>query len=79
MFKGLKVGVVILLLNAVLKLKKGVKFNIVGITLFTIALSVMIITSIFVVNFRYISLCLISLGIVVGLTLTALGKKGENK
>ena len=80
-FKGLKVGVILLLINAVNKLRKGVKVNLIGIILFVIALSTMIITSIFEVNFKYISLCLILFGILVGVTLTALGKmkEGEKK
>lgn len=80
-FKGLKIGVILLLINAVNKLRKGVKVNLIGIILFVIALSTMIITSIFEVNFKYISLCLILFGILVGVTLTALGKmkEGEKK
>ena len=80
MFKGLKVGVILLLVSALFKLKKGVKVNVVGIILFVIALCAMLAFSIFNVNFRYLSLCLILLGIIVGITLTALGKmEGNNK
>lgn len=78
-FKGLKVGVILLLINAVIKLRKGVKVNLVGIILFVFALCATIAFSIFSVQFNYLSLCLILLGIVVGLTLTALGKKGEKE
>ena len=78
-FKGLKVGVVLLLLNAVMKLRKGVKVNFVGIVLFVIALSVMIITTIFTVSFKYLSLCLILLGIITGIVLTLLGKEGDKE
>ena len=79
-FKGLKVGVILLLISAVFKLKKGVKVNLVGIILFVIALSATILFSIFNVGFHYLSLCLILLGIIVGLVLTALGKlEGDNK
>ena len=79
MFKGLKVGVILLLINALFKLKKGVKTNLLGIILFVIALSASLVFSIININFRYLSLCLILLGIVVGITLTALGKMEENK
>ena len=79
MFKGLKVGVILLLINALFKLKKGVKTNLLGIILFVIALSTSLVFSIININFRYLSLCLILLGIVVGITLTALGKMEENK
>lgn len=78
-FKGLKIGVILLLFNAVIKLKKGVKVNLVGIILFVIALAATILVSIFTIEFKYTSLCLILLGIVVGISLTALGRKGEEK
>ena len=79
MFKGLKVGVILLLINALFKLKKGVKTNLLGVILFVIALSASLVFSIININFRYLSLCLILLGIIVGITLTALGKMEENK
>ena len=80
MFKGLKVGVILLLISALFKLKKGVKVNLVGIILFVIALSAMLVFSIININFKYLSLCLILLGIIVGITLTALGKmEGDKK
>lgn len=74
MFKGLKVGVIILLFSAVLRLKKNVKVSVIGVTLFVIALSTMLVFSIINIGFKYLSLCLISLGIVTGIVLTALGK-----
>ena len=79
MFKGLKVGVILLLINALFKLRKGVKTNLLGIILFVTALSASLVFSIININFRYLSLCIILLGIVVGVTLTALGKMEENK
>ena len=79
MFKGLKVGVIILLFSAVWKLKKGVKVNVLGITLFVIALSVMLVFSFINIGFKYLSLCLILLGIITGIVLTALGKLGGEK
>ena len=79
MFKGLKIGVIILLFSAVLKLKKGVKVNLVGTILFVIALSSMLVFSFVDTGFKYLSLCLIVLGIITGLVLTALGKNKEEK
>ena len=79
MFKGLKIGVIILLFSAVWKLKKGVKVNLVGTILFVIALSVMLVFSIINIGFKYLSLCLILLGILTGIILTALGKMEEKK
>ncbi len=78
-FKGLKVGVILLLISALFKLKKGLKVNAIGIILFVLALCVSIAFTIFNVNFRYLSLCLILLGIVVGIVLTALGKMEGGK
>ena len=78
-FKGLKVGVIILLINAVIKLKKGVKVNLIGIILFAITLSLMVFSTIFDFGFRYLSLCLIVFGLLVGIMLTALGKGKEEK
>ena len=78
-FKGLKVGVVILLINAVIKLKKGVKVDLIGLILFVIALSLTIVASIFTFEFKYLSLCLIVFGILVGLLLAALGKIKEEE
>ncbi len=78
-FKGLKVGVILLLVSALFKLKKGLKVNAIGIILFVLALCASIAFTIFNVNFRYLSLCLILLGIVVGIVLTALGKMEGGK
>lgn len=74
-FKGLKVGVIILLFRAFLKLTKGVKINGISITLFVIALLISLAFSIFEISFRYTSLCLIVLGLVVGVVLTIINKK----
>ena len=80
-FKGLKVGVILLLFNAVLKLKKGVKVNLVSIILFVITLSLMVLSAIFDFGFKYLSLCLILFGILVGVILTLTNKMegGEKK
>ena len=78
-FQGLKVGVIILLLNAVIKLKKGIKVNILGIILFSIALIATLVFSIFAIQFNYLSLCLIALGLIVGLSLTAISKKEKKE
>ena len=78
-FRGLKVGVILLLISALFKLKRGVKVNFISVTLFVLALCAMLAFTIFNVNFRYLSLCLILLGIIVGLVLTALGKMEGGK
>lgn len=79
MFKGLKIGVIILLFSAVLKLKKGVKVNFIGTLLFVIALTLMLVFSFIDTGFKYLSLCLILLGIITGIVLTLIGKNKEEK
>ena len=53
-FKGLKIGVILLLLNAVIKLSKNFKINLIGVILFVIALSASLVFSIININFKYI-------------------------
>ena len=77
MFKGLKVGVIILLFSAVLRLRKGVKVNLVGTILFVSALSIMLVFSFFDIGFKYLSLSLILLGIITGIVLTLIANKKE--
>ena len=78
-FKGLKVGVIILLINAVIKLKKNVKFDLISIILFVLTLAITILSTIFDFGFKYLSLCLILFGLLIGIVLTALSKKKEGK
>ena len=77
MFKGLKVGVIILLFSAVLRLRKGVKANLMGTVLFVITLSLMLIFSFIDIGFKYLSLSLILLGIITGIVLTLIANKKE--
>lgn len=77
MFKGLKVGVIILLFSAVLRLRKGVKVNLVGTILFVSTLSIMLIFSFIDIGFKYLSLSLILLGIITGIVLTLIANKKE--
>ena len=79
-FKGLKVGVILLLIKAILKLGKDVKVTGLGIFLFVLAIGAMLAVSIFDIAFRYTSLCLILLGIIIGVVTTIItNKKGDNK
>ena len=78
-FKGLKIGVILLLLNAVIKLSKNFKVNLIGVILFAIALSASLVFSLININFKYISLCLILLGIIVGVVLTIVSKEREKE
>ena len=77
MFKGLKIGVIILLFSAVLRLRKGVKVNLVGTILFVSTLSIMLVFSFIDIGFKYLSLSLILLGIITGIVLTLITNKKE--
>ena len=76
-FKGLKVGVIILLFSAVLKLRKGVKVNLAGTIIFASTLIISLVFSFLDTGFRYLSLILILLGLITGVVLTILGSKKE--
>ena len=80
MFKGLKVGVIILLFSALIKLSKGVKLNLFTIILFVIGFSIMVLANFLPNNFNYWSLCLILFGALCGIIGVIISKKkGENK
>lgn len=79
LFKGLKVGTIILLFNAVIKLFKTFKINLLGILLFAIALIISIVFSFIKIEFNYLTLVLILFGIITGLFITALSRKDELK
>ena len=78
-FKGLKVGVIILLFGAVLKLRKGVNVNLIGSIMFAVTLIASLIFSFIDTGFKYLSLCLILLGLIVGVVYTLLESRKENK
>ena len=79
-FKGLKVGVIILLFSALIKLSKGVKFNLFSVILFIIGFGVMVVANFVPNNFNYWSLCLILFGMLCGIIGVAISKKkGENE
>ena len=79
-FKGLKVGVILLLFNAFMKLRKDVKFTVIGVISFILALAVMIVFNVFDIQFKFMSLCLILFGILLGIILTKVNKmEGEKE
>ena len=78
-FKGLSVGVIILLLNAVFKLKSAVKTNWLGVLLFTIALAVMLVLNLLQIKVPMITLILIASGLLVGIVATLLSRKETTK
>jgi chromate transporter len=81
-FKGLKIGVILLLINATFKLKKSVKFNIVSWLTFIITTTAMVAFTIFNITIPSVSIIFIALGAIIGLVIEVLSrfiKKGENK
>ncbi|MCR5506049.1 MAG: chromate transporter [Bacilli bacterium] len=78
-FKGLKVGVIILLVMAVIKLKKSVEVNTLGLILFTITLAGMLLLTFFNIKIQSVSILFIIMGMLVGIIATALSKKEGKK
>ena len=78
-FKGVKVGVIILLILAVIKLKKNVEVNTLGLILFTITLVGMLLLTFFNIKIPSVSIIFIALGLLVGVIITALTHKKENR
>lgn len=78
-FKGLSIGVIILLVMAVIKLKKAVPNNWLSILLFTITLGGMLALNLFQITIPSVSLIFIGIGLVVGLVYTLLSKKEVHK
>ena len=77
-FKGLSVGVIILLCMAIVKLKKAIPNNFLSVALFVITLATMLCFNIFQIKIPFVSLMFIALGLIVGIIATLLGRK-ENK
>ena len=78
-FKGLSVGVIILLFMAVMKLRKSIPDKIISIILFTGTLVFMMLINIFAWKIPYVTLMLIGLGLVTGIVCTALSRKEKRK
>ena len=77
-FSGLKIGVMVILINTVFKLSKGIKKNKYFYIVFTLSLVTMLLFSIFLPSFSWISLILICLGLVLGIVNAYINKE-ENK
>ena len=76
-FKGLRVGVIILLFRAFLKLAKNFKFNALRIIIIAIVLGVNLAFAIMNIKFNYTSMIMIFCGILIGIVSTKF-EKGEN-
>ena len=77
MFKGIKVAVILLLLNAVIKLSKNVDKSAISIIVFLIGLITMTTLSIFGISIPFISIGLIFLGALTGIIVVKV--KGEKE
>ncbi len=77
-FSGIKCGVMVLLLTTVMKLASKIKKDTYFYIAFCISLSVMILFSIFLSDFSWISLILIVIGLMLGIINTALTSKKAN-
>lgn len=78
-FKGLKIGVVILLILAVLRLRKNIKLSLVNIILFSVSFIGLLLLTFLQVNIPFTSLMFIALGIVTGVTIEAINKRKEKE
>lgn len=77
-FKGLKVGVVILLFLAVIKLSKSVKKELIGLIIFLVTLTLMLLFTFLEIKIPSVSIIFIASGLLVGVLLTLIfNRKGE--
>ena len=74
-FKGISVGVIILLFMAVLKLRKAVPNSLLSIVIFAIVLSGVLALNIFQIKIPFITLAIIALGLLIGVISTLLTRK----
>ena len=78
-FKGLSVGVIILLFSAVLKLRKSVPHNWLSVVLFSLTLVGMMCYNFFQLKIPSVSLIFIGLGLLVGVIAALLSRKEKGK
>ena len=78
-FKGLSIGVIILLFMAVNKLRKAVPNSILSIVLFTTTLVGMLLYNIFQVKIPSVSLIFIALGLIVVIITSIITRKEKKK
>ena len=74
-FKGLKIGVIILLVMVVFKLSKAVKKDLFTIILFCLTLIGMLVITFFQIKIPSVSIIFIVLGLIVGIIATAITRK----
>ena len=74
-FLGLKVGVIILLINAVLKLKKSIKFSLPTTIIFLFTLISMVLLTVFNITIPSVSIIFIATGLLFGIVLELITKE----
>ena len=77
MFKGIKVGVILLLLNAVIKLSKNIDKTKISLIVFLLGLITMTTLSLLQISIPFISIGLILIGALVGVV--SVKVKGEKE
>ena len=78
-FKGLSVGVIILLFMAVFKLKKAIPQNWLSAVIFILTLAGMLTLTLLQITIPSVTLIFIGVGLIVGLVVTLLSKKGDKQ
>ncbi len=78
-FKGIKVGVMVLLITTIIKLAKQMKRDAYFYIVMSIALIIMITFSIFIPDFTWISLILIGIGLALGIINTAIANHHQKE
>lgn len=78
-FKGLKVGVILLLLLAIITIQKAIKWNWLSTILFAISFIVMVVCTALDITFSFLSISIILLGMIVGIMQEVIKKHKEEK
>ncbi len=74
-FKGLNVGVILLLIFAILSIQKAIKWNWISFILFLFAFIVMVTFTALDMTFSFLTISIILVGMIVGIIKTALDNK----
>ena len=78
-FKGLSIGVIILLCMAVIKLKKSIPNSFLSVILFVITFVGMMLINLFSWKIPSVTLIFIGFGLLVGIVATAITRKEKKK
>lgn len=78
-FKGVRVGVIAVLIYAIIKIASSIKFNKPAVIIFAITIIAYLLVSFFLIDIPALSIIFIVLGAVTGIVLTNIASKGEKK